>query len=123
MRLNETARIGRMDDLEVVVYTDDVKYIPHVHVIDSATRGHAFDVGIQLETNKYIPHGSRRDTLDSELCKAFNDFMNEPHRNVHYRNNYEYALNMWNDNNSNSYIQLREDANNDIIIPDYNTIL
>lgn len=30
---------------------------------------------------------------------------------------------MWNDNNSTSYIQLREDANNDIIIPDYNTIL
>ena len=36
----------------------------------------------------------------------FNNFMHQPSRNIHYRNNYEYAVNLWNDNNSDSYIYI-----------------
>lgn len=122
MRLDEMSRIGRMNNYEVIVYTDDMGYIPHVHIIDSATRGQEFDTCVQLETNKYFLHGRHQDTFNNKLCKMFNDFMHEPHRNVHFRNNYEYAVNMWNDNNSNSYVQLHEDDNGDIMIPDYSTI-
>ena len=48
--------------------------------------------------------------------------MHQPSRNIHYRNNYEYAVNLWNDNNSDSYIQIREDANGNVLIPDYREI-
>lgn len=116
------ARIGRMDNFDIVVFTDDTGAVPHVHIIDSATRGQEFDTCIQLGANKYFLHGNRRDILTDKQCKAFNIFMNAAHSNTHYRNNYEYALNMWNDNNTGSYIQLKEDPNGNIIIPDYNTI-
>jgi hypothetical protein len=29
------------------------------------------------------------------------------------------AINLWNDNNSESYIQIKEDENGNIIVPDY----
>lgn len=48
--------------------------------------------------------------------------MNMPHRNIHYRNNYEYTINLWNDNNSSSYVQLKEDTNGNIVVPNYTEI-
>lgn len=122
MRLDEMARIGFMGNFDVVVYTDDMGYIPHVHILDKATRGHEFDACVRLENNQYFSHGTHTDTLNSKQRKLFNSFMNEPHRNVHYRNNYEYAVNLWNDNNSSSYVQIKEDENGNIIVPDYDEI-
>jgi hypothetical protein len=48
--------------------------------------------------------------------------MREPSRNVHYRNNYEAAVNLWNDNNLNPQIRIEEDENGEIIVPDYTKI-
>jgi hypothetical protein len=45
--------------------------------------------------------------------------MHEPSRNVHYRNNYEAAVNLWNDNNEDSHIPLLETEESEIIIPNY----
>ena len=119
MKLDEMARIGHMNQYEVIVYTDDMGYIPHVHIIDSATRGREFDTCVMLEDSKYFLHGRHRDTFNNKQCKEFDDFMRQPHRNIHYRNNYEYAVNLWNDNNSNSYVQIVEDKNGNVIMPDY----
>ena len=67
-------------------------------------------------------HGNHRDRLNSQPRKMLNDFMNMPHRNIHYRNNYEYTINLWNDNNSSSYVQLKEDTNGNIVVPNYTEI-
>lgn len=117
--LNEMARVGLMGEYDIVVHTDDPGFVPHFHVIDKATRGFEFDCCVMLEDNKYFSHGSHQDTLDRTTRDRLYAFMLEPHRNVHYRNNYEYAVNLWNDNNSSSYVQIKEDENGDVIVPDY----
>ena len=41
--LNEMARVGIMSNIfDVIVYTDDKGYIPHVHIVDKATNGNDF---------------------------------------------------------------------------------
>ena len=96
MRLDEMARVGVMlNNLDVVVYTDDKGYVPHVHL----------------------------DTFNNKQCREFNDFMKQPCRSPKYRNNYEFAVDMWNLNNSDSYVQIREDKDGNMIMPDYSTIL
>lgn len=122
-RLDEMARVGFMgNNYDVIVWTDDPGYIPHVHVRDTSTKGKNFDTCIMLGDNKYFLHNNHMDKMNSKMCKMFNDFMHQPSRNVHYRNNYEHAVNLWNDNNSESYIQIQEDENGDVIVPDYTHI-
>lgn len=118
-RLDEMARVGNMEQYDIIVYTDDMGYIPHVHVIDKGTRGGEFNTCIRLDKPDYFIHGNHSDIFNSKERRRFNEFMHEPSRNIHYRNNYEAAVNLWNDNNSDSYIQLREDENGDVIVPDY----
>ena len=113
----------RMRFLDVVVYTDDKGYIPHVHILDRGTNGREFDCCVQLETNRYFSHGKHLDTFNSKQCKEFNEFMRQPCRNPKFRNNYELAVDMWNLNNSDSYVQIREDKDGNMIMPDYSTIL
>jgi hypothetical protein len=87
------------------------------------TRGRDFDCCVQLETNKYFQHGAHQDIMPAKWCKEFYDIMCQPHRNIHVRNVYEYAVNLWNDNNSSSYVQIKEDENGNVIVPDYRHIL
>lgn len=123
MRLNEMARVGIMANIyDVVVYTDDMGNIPHLHILDSATRGEDFDCCVRLGENRYFKHGRHQDELNVKQRKLFNEFMNQPCKSPKYRNNYEFAVEMWNVNNSNSYVQIVEDENGDIIVPDYNEI-
>lgn len=123
-RLDEMARVSKFsDNFDIVVLTDDHGYVPHVHIIDLPTRGREFDCCVQLGTNRYFQHGEHQDTMNTKMRKAFNKLMREPHRNVHYRNVYEYAVNLWNDNNSNSYVQIEEDDEGNVIVPDYTNIL
>lgn len=122
-RLDEMARVGIMaNTYDVIVYTDDMGNIPHIHILDTNTRGEDFDCCVRLETNRYFKHGRHQDELNTKQCKLFNEFMNQPCRSPKYRNNYEFAVEMWNTNNSNSYVMIKEDENGDIIIPDYNEI-
>jgi hypothetical protein len=115
----DTSRVGMMDTYDVVVYTDDVCQIPHLHVIDKATRGQEFDSRISLNQASYVLQNGHSDKLDAPICVRFNQFMHEPSRNVHYRNNYEAAVNLWNDNNEDSHIPLLETEESEIIIPNY----
>lgn len=117
--LNEMARVGLLGEYDIVVHTDDRGFVPHFHIIDKATRGFEFDCCVKLETNEYFIHGGHDDVLDRNDRNRLYAFMLEPHRNVHYRNNYEYAVNLWNDNNSSSYVQIKEDEEGNIIVPDY----
>ena len=124
-RLDEMARvgfIGKKAEYEVYVRTDDSGFIPHVHIWDSATCGDEFDCCVKLETNEYFPHGHYIDKMNGKMCRAFNAFMRQPCRSPKYKNNYELAVEMWNMNNSKSYVQITEDENGNTIIPDYNVI-
>ena len=123
-RLDEMARVGVMNNVfDVIVYTDDMGYIPHVHIIDNATRGQDFDCCVQLEKNQYFTHGKHIDEFNSKQCKLFDEFMRQPCRSPKYKNNYEFAVEMWNANNSKSYVQIMEDEDGEIIQPDYTIIL
>ena len=93
-----------------------------IDIRDTSTRGQEFDTCVMLETNKYFLHNGHVDKMNSKMCKAFDDFMRQPSRNVHYRNNYEHAVNLWNDNNSEAYIQIKEDEDGNIIMSDYKHI-
>lgn len=120
--INEMARVGFMDNMDVVIYTDDPGYIPHVHVIDLGTRGYDFDACVMLEDNRYFTHGKHTDVFNSKQRKCFNDFMHEPCRLPQFRNNYELAVSMWNLNNSDSYVIPKTNREGETIIPNYTTI-
>lgn len=81
-RLDEMARVGFWGKFDVIVNTDDMGYIPHVHVIDKATRGYEFNTCIRLESNQYFLHGGYKDVFNSKQCKDFDDFMHQPCRNI-----------------------------------------
>lgn len=34
LRLDEIARVGFMGNFDVIIYTDDMEFIPHFHVVD-----------------------------------------------------------------------------------------
>lgn len=123
--LNEMARVGFLDNkakYEVYVRTNDAGFIPHVHIWDSATCGEEFDCCVKLETNEYFFHGHHTDRMNSKMCKAFAEFMEQPCRSPKYKNNYELAVEMWNLNNSDTYVQIKEDSNGNIIMPNYRNI-
>ena len=121
-QLTEMARVGFIGEYEVYVHTDDGGFVPHVHVRDKATRGREFETCIQLRTNKYFLHGKYRDTMNSSMAKDFAEFMESPSHNPKYINNYEYAVDMWNDNNSSENVTIQYDEEGNMIIPDYRTI-
>lgn len=101
-RLNEMARIGFMDEFEIVIYTDDPGNIPHMHILDASTHGDNFSSCVKLESAEYFPHGGKYvDKFNSNQRKAFNEFMkSKPSRVTLYKTNYQYACEMWNGNNS-----------------------
>ena len=123
VRLDEMARVGFIDgEYEVYVWTDDPGNIPHVHIRDTNSKGQNFETCVQLKTNKYFLHGPYTDRLNSKQRKAFAEFMTSPSRNKRYSTNYEYAVDMWNDNNSSIILELNKDINGNIIIPNYQNI-
>lgn len=122
-RLDEMARVGFIDGAyEVYVWTDDPGNIPHVHVRDTNSRGKNYETCIKLETNEYFPQGHYNNRMNSSMRKVFNDFMNAPCQNRRYQNYYDFAVDMWNSNNSSATVNPRYDANGDIIVPDYTSL-
>lgn len=120
--LTEMARVGFLDELEICVYTDDGGNIPHVHIRDVATRGKNFDACVKLEYPEYFEHGSHTDFLNTKQKHQLNDFMNEVPAKGVFRTNYEKAVYMWNDNNSNRDVELEYYDDGRVIIPDYSTL-
>lgn len=123
-RLDEIARVGFMEGQRYIIFvrTNDGGFIPHIHIMDQATNGRELDCCVKLEANEYFSHGKHQDILNSKLSKTLNDFMHQSCRSPKYSNNYEFAIEMWNMNNSETYIMPKYDNNGDIIIPDYSHI-
>lgn len=124
----EMARVGWMgvgkniQKYEIYIHTDDPGNIPHVHLRDYATRGKQFETCISLVSGEYFLHGKYSDKMNNYLARAFDKFMKAPSRNKKYDTNFEYAVDMWNDNNSSTNVELKFDEQNNIIIPDYKNI-
>jgi hypothetical protein len=123
--ITEMARVGFMhgETYEVSVYTRDPGKIPHVHIVDTDTYGKKLNCCVMLETNRYFSHGHHQGELNAKLRKEFNDFMKQRSPIPQFKNNYQLAVAMWNLNNSDTYIQIKEDENGNIIMPDYTNIL
>lgn len=123
-QLDEMARVGYVGgEYEVYVRTNDGGNIPHVHIRDTNTQGNLFETCVELERNRYFLHGNIQDTLSQKECKAFNRFMHEEmHSRTFNGTMYEFAVDMWNKNNSHVNIDVKYDTNDKPIIPDYTTI-
>ena len=122
--LNEMARVGYIDgQLEVYVKTNDGRNVPHVHIRDANTQGRLFETCVELARNKYFLHGNKNDILNKKQCKDFNKFMHdEIHTRTYNGTMYEFAVDMWNSNNSNVNIEVQYDTEDKPIIPDYTNI-
>ena len=122
--LLEMARVGYINgQFEVYVHTDDGGHIPHVHIRDKATRGQQFETCVELKRSRYFLHGKYKDVMSGYMAKQFADFMKSQSHNSKYQNNYEYAVDMWNDNNSIEKVIPQYDSNGRIIMKDYRTIM
>lgn len=122
-RLDEMARIGFMGgNLEVYVWTDDAGKIPHVHVRDSNSQGMNFETCVRLDKPEYFLHGHYTDKMNHKQRKVFADFMRAKPIKAHFNTNYEFAVEMWNTNNSSTDVTEQYDANGNIIIPDYENL-
>jgi hypothetical protein len=117
----EMTCIGAFGSFYVVLYIADPEKVPHVHVIDSATRGYIFNAGIRLDFASYNWHSGLNHALSPTDLNDFIEFMNEPSQNVHYRNKYEAAVNYWNDNNCPSGIQLSDGP--EVLMPKYSKLM
>ena len=117
--LLEMARIGYADNLEIYVLTDDPGFIPHIHIRDRETKGEVFDACVRLDSPNYFSHGHHNDKLNSKQKKLLNDFLHTAPSNGRFSTNYEYAVILWNDNNSKENITIKRDSKGNIIIPDY----
>lgn len=122
--LNEMAHVGYINgQLEVYVKTNDGGNIPHVHIRDANTQGELFETCVELGNNRYFLHGGIKDILNKKQCKSFNNFMHEEiHTRTYNGTMYEFAVDMWNKNNSNVNIDIKYDMEDKPIIPDYTTI-
>lgn len=121
--LNEMARVGYMgkkNEFEIYVRTDDPGRVPHFHLRDSSTQGGNFETCVELKTNKYFHHGPYNDVLNSSQRKELAKFMESP--NEYFQNNYMATIYAWNSNNSSEKIVPIKDDNGNIIVPDYRVL-
>lgn len=82
-----------------------------------------FYFGCNYPTPKPIANWHHNDRMNAKMCRAFAEFMEQPCRSPRYKNNYELAVEMWNLNNSDTYIQIKEDSNGNVIMPNYRKII
>lgn len=95
MQLEEMARVGYANDLEILVWTNDGGNIPHFHIRSKD----GFQTCIRLDKADYFHHTGKEGRLNSKQLKALVDFLNQRQRKG--LTNWELILLMWNLNNSN----------------------
>lgn len=112
--LLEMARLGKVGDLDIRFWTDDPGKIPHMHIMDSTTRGKEFHSCVRLDKPEYFIYDGKEDILNSKQIKSLIAFLNSP---PSYKKisgtNWEAALTLWNMNNSD--VEIDEDSP----MPDY----
>lgn len=121
MAEKDIARIGFFGDgyeFEAYIVTDDMCRVPHFHVYDTLRMG-ILDTSFRLDANRYILHGESTDKMQHYTLSLLAEFMAQPCRSPRYKNNYEFAVTMWNMNNE-TQLQTRFDKDGNIIIPEYN---
>lgn len=86
---------------------------PHVHIWDDETNGKNFHTCVCLNKIEYFHHTGKEDILTKEQKEFLVQFFkSECKKNKRYKTNWEYALSMWNDNNTN---KLQVDENSDVL--------
>lgn len=75
--------------------------IPHMHIWDDDTDGRKIHTCICLNKIEYFHHTGKEDILTPKQKKYLVNFLKEEcKKNKRYKTNWEYALSMWNDNNT-----------------------
>lgn len=114
--------IGKKNDYEVYIHTNDMGNIPHFHLRDSATQGEDFETCVQLKDNKYFLHGRYVSVMNSSLRNSLANFMESESKVVKGKTNYEIAVEAWNLNNSSENVELLYNEDGNVIIPNYREI-
>lgn len=74
---------------------------PHIHIWDNTTSGRRFHTCICLNKVAYFHHTGKEGVLTKKQKKRLVEFLKaECVKNKRYKTNWEYALSMWNDNNT-----------------------
>lgn len=110
----DRANLGKMQDMELFILTEDPASEPCVHISSNGK-----EYVISLLAPKYID-GS--ETLSSSEKYKFNNFMNENSKIKNSFTNYELAVSLWNDNNTNRDVEIEYYDDGRVIIPDYSTL-
>lgn len=118
------ARIGFFGSwkYEVFVVTDDEIQIPHFHI-----RALGNEIAVKFSENVYLPHGKEYDEnrfskqVQSELAEGLADFMAQPCRSPKFKNNYEFAVCMWNTQDE-TQLKSETDSKGNIVVPDYSKL-
>ena len=75
--------------------------IPHMHIWDDETDGKKIHTCVCLDKIENFHHTGKEDILTPKQKKYLVDFLKEEcKKNKRYKTNWEYALSMWNDNNT-----------------------
>ena len=74
--------------------------IPHMHIWDDETDGKKIQTCVCLDKIEYFHHTGKEDILTPKQKKYLVAFLKEECKNKRYKTNWEYALSMWNDNNT-----------------------
>lgn len=99
--LMEMATIGYIGKFKVFVCGDEGE-IPHMHIWDDETNGKKMHTCVCLNKIEYFHHTGKEGVLTPKQKKFLVDFLkDECKKNKRYKTNWEYALSMWNDNNTN----------------------
>lgn len=117
MSLEEMARIGFIDNLEVLIWTDDPGNIPHFHIRDISTKGEKFHCCVRIDRPEYFKHTGKEDSLNSKQKKNLINFLNSTSKlgGIEIKN-WDKVVMYWNDNNSNLILP------DDLEMPDYNLL-
>ena len=86
--------------LKVFVCGNENFVIPHMHIWDDETNGKKIHACIRLDKIGYFCHTGKEDILTPKQKKYLVAFLKEKSKNKRYKTNWEYALSMWNDNNT-----------------------
>ena len=84
---------------KVFVCSDEGE-IPHMHIWDDETDGKKMHTCVCLNQIEYFHHTGKEDILTPKQKKYLVAFLKEECKNKRYKTNWEYALSMWNDNNT-----------------------
>jgi hypothetical protein len=74
---------------------------PHMHIWDDDTNGKQLHTCVCLTKIEYFHHNGKEDVLTQDQKEQLVIFLkDECKKNKRYKTNWEYALSMWNDNNT-----------------------